>query len=87
MKTLEEFKVYYNDNVNEPALLGRSLTLDGAIAIANENVGKTKAVNVDVHGNARTARIEVYQDDMITIVNDEANLNEPIYATDYFYID
>lgn len=84
-----EYKVFYNDNVNEPALLDKFANTESAILFANSQVeGKEKVEsgdNINVHANAGTARIEVYEGDKIVIVNGEPELREPVYTTEYFY--
>lgn len=42
--------------------------------------------NVDVFASATTARIEVYEGDIATIIDDEPHLNDAVYTTEYFYI-
>lgn len=84
-----EYNVFYNDNVNEPALLGTFANTDLAIKFANSQVdGKEKVRpgdNIDVDANARTARIEVYEGNKVVIINGEPELREPVYVTEYFY--
>lgn len=84
------YNVYYNDNVNEPVLLGTAYTLPEAQEIAKrEAIGHGRVLegdNVDVFASASTARIEVYEGEMVTIVDDEPQLNDAVYATPYFYV-
>lgn len=84
-----EYKVFYNDNVNKPALLDKFANTESAILFANSQVyGKEKVKpgdNIDVDANARIARIEVYEGNMVVIVNGEPELREPVYVTEYFY--
>ena len=85
------YKVYYNDNVNGPVLLGVSASIDEAKAMADKEASGHNCVeegdNVDVFSSASTARIEVYEGDIVTIVNDEPQLNDYVYATGYFYVE
>lgn len=84
------YKIYYNDNVNEPVLLGVTSSLNEAKKMANKEAdGYDKVIecdNVDVFASASTARIEVYEGEMMTIVGDEPHLNNAVYTTEYFYI-
>lgn len=83
------YKIYYNDNVNEPVLLGGASSLDEARKRADKEASGYDKVaygdNVDVFGSASTARIEVYEGDMATIVDDEPQMNDAVYSTSYFY--
>lgn len=83
------YKIYYNDNVNEPVLLGGASSLDEARKRADKEASCYDKVadcdNVDVFGSASTARIEVYEGDMATIVDDEPQMNDAVYSTSYFY--
>lgn len=85
------YKVYYNDNVNGPVLLGVSASIDEAKAMADREASGHDCVeegdNVDVFSSASTARIEVYEGDIVTIMNDEPQLNDYVYATGYFYVE
>ncbi len=84
------YKVYFNDNVNEPTLMGEYDNLDEAITFADTFVKSDNLVqdtdNVDVHATASTARIEVYEGDMIKEADVEAELQEPTHVTAYFYV-
>lgn len=84
------YKIYYNDNVNDPTLLGVTSSLNDAKKMADEEAGGydrvTEGDNVDVFASASTARIEVYDGDMFTILDNEPHLNEAVYTTEYFYI-
>lgn len=81
-----EYKVFFNDNVNPPALLATYNNLSSAIANINLNKEFVKKIdNVEVHANAKTARIEVYEGDMVVVVDGEPELREPVYTTEYFY--
>ena len=84
------YKIYYNDNVNEPVLLDVTSSLNEAKKMADEEAGEYDRViegdNVDVFASASTARIEVYEGEMMTIVGDEPHLNNAVYTTEYFYI-
>lgn len=85
------YKVYYNDNVNGPVLLGVSASIDEAKAMADREASGHDRVedgdNVDVPSSASTARIEVYEGGIVTIVDDEPQLNEAVYVTGYFYVE
>ncbi len=89
IKERTSYKIYYVDNVNEPALLCSASNLDEAKAMAdNEAAGYDRVEdgdNADIFASASTARIEVYEGDMVTIVDDEPELNDVVYATEYFY--
>lgn len=87
---MKTYKVYYNDQVNEPTLINEESTIEKAIEKANSHVGSEivrKEDNTDVQSRANTARIEVYEDDMIVFNNDEAELQDPVYTTDFFYVE
>lgn len=90
IKERTNYKIYYVDNVNEPALLGSASNLDEAKAVADEEASGYDRVlegdNIDVSASASTARIEVYEGEMVTIVDDEPQLNDMVYATPYFFI-
>ena len=85
------YKVYYNDNVNGPVLLGVSASIDEAKAMADREASGHDRVedrdNVDVPSSASTARIEVYEGGIVTIVDDEPQLNDAVYVTRYFYVE
>lgn len=83
------YKIYYNDNVNDPVLLGCASSLDEARKMADKEASGYEKVadgdNVDVFGSASTARMEVYDGDIVTIVDDEPKINDAVYSTRYFY--
>ena len=85
------YKIYYNDNVNEPALLGGASSLNEAKKMADKEASEydrvTDGDNADVFSSALTARIEAYEGDISTIIDDEPHLNDAVYTTEYFYID
>lgn len=86
----KRYAIYYNDHVNEPVILDRFDSLTDAKCFADNEVEGHAMVeeddNVDIFGNASTARIEVYDGDMFTILDNEPHLNEAVYTTEYFYI-
>lgn len=90
IKERTNYKIYYVDNVNEPALLGSASNLDEAKAVADEEASGYDRVlegdNIDVFASASTARIEVYEGEMVTIVDDGPRLNDAAYVTPYFYV-
>ena len=87
---MKTYKVYYNDNVNAPALLGSASSIDEAKEMADrESAGHNRVDdgdNVDVFNSASTARIEVYEGDIVTIVDEEPQMNDAVYVTEYFYV-
>lgn len=86
-----KYKVYYNDNVNEPVLLGGASSFNEAKKMADREAHGYDRVadgdNVDVFSIASTARIEVYEGDIATIIDDEPQMNDAVYVTEYFYIE
>ena len=83
-----KFKVYFNDNVNEMVLLQTFTNLSTAKTYSKKQIGKLvlDSDNVDVFADASTARIEVYQGDVLSILGGDPVMNEPVFATPYFYI-
>lgn len=89
--TEKNYKVYYNDEVNEIAEVFAANTLDECKQwISEDLVNKTP---VDEEHNctdnilysAKTFYYEVYDRPVVEVIDDENIFNEAVYTTGYYY--
>ena len=86
-----KFKVYYNDDVNCPAIVFEADTLvECKEWIAEEVKGKTPVndefpCTEDVMRSSRTFCYEVYEGEMIVEEDGEAIFKDFCYTSDYYY--
>ena len=87
----KKYIVYYNDEVNEPAEVFTADTLiECEDWISDQVEGKTPVNDndsEDVINSAKTFSFEVYEGDMIELINGVAIFNDFCYASDYYYND
>ena len=87
----EKYTVYYNDEVNEPAVMFSAETLEkcktwidgmleGKIPVDDEH-----ACTDDVFYSSKTFLYEVYEGDMIVEEDGEAIYKDFCYTSDYYY--
>ena len=89
----KKYIVYYNDEVNEPADVFSADTiteckdwiekqLEGLTPVDEEH-----PCTDDVMYSSHTFYYEVYEGDMIELINGVAIFNDFCYASDYYYTD
>ncbi len=90
MTTTHTYEVWYDDNVNEPALMDTFATLEDATAYADEYASGHTAFGEEdseyLLSTARTAQLKVFADDSIECDGDVI-CAEPIYTMNIFYVD
>lgn len=89
----KRFKVYYNDDVNCPAIVFEADTLAECKDWIEEDLkGKTPVNDEypctdDVMYSSKTFCYEVYDGEMIVEDDGEAAFNDCCYSSDYYYRD
>lgn len=97
MKTNTDYSVYYTDNVNElnaESPLATFATLEDAEKYADEYANARTLVDIerecseDVFDSAKVAHCEVYVGGIMMMgEDDEPEMAEPVYVTQWFYAD
>lgn len=91
--TEKKYKVYYIDNVNEPALMFSADTQSECEKWIDKDIeGKTLVNNEspcteDVFNSSKVFSYEVYEGGMEVEIDGEMELNNPCYTSDYYYAD
>lgn len=89
----KKYIVYLNDGVNEPANVFSADTLaECKDWIAGQLEGKIPVdeehpCSEDVMNSSHTFYYEVYEGEMITEVDGEAEFNDSCYMSDFYYTD
>lgn len=88
-----KFNVYFNDEVNEPVVVFSADTLKECKDWIKEQLKWKTPVNDeypctdDIMRSSRTFVYEVYKGGMIVEDDGEAEFNECLYYSDYYYTD
>ena len=87
-------KIYYNDGVQPSECVHTCDTIKEAVDWINKQLNGCELVDADhsctesVLTSSKTAQYEVYNGDTVVIGdNGEPTLIEPVYTSDYFYVD
>lgn len=93
VKSINMYNIYFDDGVNEPSLIKQAdsigIAVEYAKTFASEHtlVDDDHPCSDDVLNSSKVASIEVYDGEIITMVEGEAKLAEPLYTTPYFYVE
>lgn len=87
------YNIYFNDGVNAASILKTTDTFDAAKDYVEKYINEHVKVDEehpcseDVFSSAKTALLQVYDGEPISMEKGEAILKEPVYESATFYTD